>query len=173
MKTRHCVFPTGITAYEHEPYTRQDVLEYEGRWYVCGTGRQPLQRDKTASGGYYLLTLAAIAKELRQRGIKGRCSVILAAGLPLTGFGREKEGFEKYLRRSSQPVQYRYEDVSYEVTITDVKLFPQRVQRRINRNYQGPCTGFPAWALCILEKGGMPTACNILSRVNLSDDASE
>lgn len=125
MKTRHCVFPTGITAYEHEPYTRQDVLEYEGRWYVCGTGRQPLQRDKTASGGYYLLTLAAIAKELRQRGIKGRCSVILAAGLPLTGFGREKEGFEKYLRRSSQPVQYRYEDVSYEVTITDVKLFPQ------------------------------------------------
>ena len=110
MKTRHCVFPTGITAYEHEPYTRQDVLEYEGRWYVCGTGRQPLQRDKTASGGYYLLTLAAIAKELRQRGIKGRCSVILAAGLPLTGFGREKEGFEKYLRRSSQPVQYRYED---------------------------------------------------------------
>ena len=125
MKTRHCVFPTGITAYEHEPYTRQDVLEYEGRWYVCGTGRQPLQRDKTASGGYYLLTLAAIAKELRQRGIKGRCSVILAAGLPLTGFGREKEGFEKYLRRSSQPVQYRYEDVSYAVTITDVKLFPQ------------------------------------------------
>lgn len=125
MKTRHCVFPTGITAYEHEPYTRQDVLEYEGRWYVCGTGRQPLQRDKTASGGYYLLTLAAIAKELRQRGIKGRCSVILAAGLPLTGFGREKEAFEKYLRRSSQPVQYRYEDVSYEVTITDVKLFPQ------------------------------------------------
>ena len=34
MKTRHCVFPTGITAYDHEPYTRQDVLEYEGRWYV-------------------------------------------------------------------------------------------------------------------------------------------
>ena len=45
----------------------------------------------------------------------------------MTGFGREKEGFEKYLRRSSQPVQYRYEDVSYEVTITDVKLFPQAV----------------------------------------------
>ena len=41
MKTRHCVFPTGITAYDHEPYTRQDVLEYEGRWYVCGTGLCP------------------------------------------------------------------------------------------------------------------------------------
>ena len=125
MKTRHCVFPTGITAYDHEPYTRQDVLEYEGRWYVCGTGRQPLQRDKTASENYYLLTLAAIAKELRQRRMKGQCSATLAAGLPLTGFGREKGAFEKYLRRSSQPVKYRYEDVPYEVTVTDVKLFPQ------------------------------------------------
>lgn len=96
MKTRHCVFPTGITAYDHEPYTRQDVLEYEGRWYVCGTGRQPLQRDKTASENYYLLTLAAIAKELRQRRMEGQCSVTLAAGLPLTGFGREKGAFEKY-----------------------------------------------------------------------------
>ena len=119
------MFPTGITAYDHEPYTRQDVLEYEGRWYVCGTGRQPLQRDKTASENYYLLTLAAIAKELRQRRMKGQCSVTLAAGLPLTGFGREKGAFEKYLRRSSQPVKYRYEDVPYEVTVTDVKLFPQ------------------------------------------------
>ena len=92
---------------------------------MCGTGRQPLQRDKTASENYYLLTLAAIAKELRQRRMEGQCSVTLAAGLPLTGFGREKGAFEKYLRRSSQPVKYRYEDVPYEVTVTDVKLFPQ------------------------------------------------
>lgn len=160
MKTRHCVFPTGITAYEHEPYTRQDVLEYEGRWYVCGTGRQPLQRDKTASGGYYLLTLAAIAKELRQRGIKGRCSVILAAGLPLTGFGREKEGFEKYLRRSSQPVQYRYEDVSYEVTITDVKLFPQKVI-----GLRDSChDGFRVCLCCRQRKAGKTKEAAIWSR---------
>ncbi|WP_270749650.1 ParM/StbA family protein, partial [Ruthenibacterium lactatiformans] len=65
-----------------------------------------MQRDKTASENYYLLTLAAIAKELRQRRMEGQCSVTLAAGLPLTGFGREKGAFEKYLRRSSQPVKY-------------------------------------------------------------------
>ena len=61
IKTAHCVFPTGLTAYNHEPYTRQDVLEYEGKWYVCGTGRQPVQREKMANDTYYLLTLAAIA----------------------------------------------------------------------------------------------------------------
>ena len=44
IKTAHCVFSTGLTMYNHEPYTRQAVLEYEGKWYVCGTGRQPVQR---------------------------------------------------------------------------------------------------------------------------------
>ena len=95
MKTRHCVFSTGIAAYDHEPYTRQNVLEYEGRWYVCGTGRQSIQRDKTVNENYYLLTLAAVAKELQQRRMEGSCSVTLAAGLPLAGFGREKGTFEK------------------------------------------------------------------------------
>ena len=28
MKTAHFSFPTGLVAYEHEPYTLNDVLEY-------------------------------------------------------------------------------------------------------------------------------------------------
>ena len=47
MKTVHFSFPTGLVEYEHEPYTQKDVLEYGGRYYVVGSGRQPLQRDKT------------------------------------------------------------------------------------------------------------------------------
>ena len=34
-------------------------------FFVCGTGRQPIQRDKTVNDNYYLLTLAAIAKEIK------------------------------------------------------------------------------------------------------------
>lgn len=64
MKTVHFSFPTGLVEYEHEPYTQKDVLEYGGRYYVVGSGRQPLQRDETQTEDYYLLTLAAIAKEL-------------------------------------------------------------------------------------------------------------
>ena len=98
---------------------------------MCGTGRQPLLRSKTANDNYYLLTLAAIAKEIRQRGETQKCSVTLAAGLPLAGFGREKKPFRDYLLRSSQladglrPVRYCFEGTPYEVTIEDVKLFPQ------------------------------------------------
>ncbi|EDO62448.1 hypothetical protein CLOLEP_00570 [[Clostridium] leptum DSM 753] len=50
---------------------------------------------------YYLLTLAAIAKEIQQRGEKRECAVNLGAGLPLAGFGREKKAFREYLLRSS------------------------------------------------------------------------
>ena len=66
MKTVHGSFPSGLVAYEHEPYTQKNVLEYSGTYYVVGSGRQPLQKDKTRTEDYYLLTLAAIAKELEQ-----------------------------------------------------------------------------------------------------------
>ena len=82
IKTAHCSFPAGLTGYgEHEPYTRQGLLEFGGCFFVCGSGRQPIQRDKTVNDNYYLLTLAAIAKEIRQRGLPPECSVQIAAVL--------------------------------------------------------------------------------------------
>ena len=43
IKTAHCSFPAGLTSYgEHEPYTRQGLLEFGGCFFVCGSGRQPI-----------------------------------------------------------------------------------------------------------------------------------
>ena len=121
IKTRHCSFPAGLTAYgSHEPYTRQGLLESGGCFFVCGTGRQPIQRDKTINDNYYLLTLAALAREIRSRGAPTECTVRIAAGLPLTSYGRDKPKFRSYLLRPSQPVQFRYESVEYRITIADV-----------------------------------------------------
>ena len=126
IKTAHCSFPAGLTSYgEHEPYTRQGLLEFGGCFFVCGSGRQPIQRDKTINDNYYLLTLAAIAKEIRQRGLPPECSVRIAAGLPLTSFGRDKPKFKDYLLRSNQPVNYKFEGVEYSITIEEVAIFPQ------------------------------------------------
>lgn len=125
MKTAHFSFPTGLVEYEHEPYTQKDVLEHGGKYYVVGSARQPLQRDKTATEDYYLLTLAAIAKELDYRGAERTTEVLLAAGLPLTSFGRDKKKFREYLFRDGKPVSFRYEGRDYAVTISDVMLFPQ------------------------------------------------
>ena len=126
IKTAHCSFPAGLTSYgEHEPYTRQGLLEFGGCFFVCGSGRQPIQRDKTINDNYYLLTLAAIAKEIRQRGLPPECSVRIAAGLPLTSFGRDKPKFKDYLLRSNQPVNFKFEGVEYSITIEEVAIFPQ------------------------------------------------
>lgn len=125
MKTAHFTFPTGLVEYEHEPYTQRNVLEYGGRYFVVGSGRQPLQKDKTRTEDYYLLTLAAIAKELAYRGAEHSATVHLAAGLPLTSFGRDKKKFRDYLFRDRQMASFRYDGVDYAVTIPEVSLFPQ------------------------------------------------
>ena len=92
---------------------------------MCVTGRQTLVKDKTANDNYYLLTLAALAQEIRKRKGERSAKVGLAAGLPLTGFGREKQKFKEYLFRKEQPVRFFYEGERYEIQIEDVKLFPQ------------------------------------------------
>ena len=53
---------------------------------------------------YYLLTLAAIAKEIAYRNAPTATPVILAAGLPLTSFGREKKAFRAYLLREGKQI---------------------------------------------------------------------
>lgn len=125
MKTRSFCFPAGIAEYEHEPYTKKDVLEYGGRYYVCGTGRQPFLRDKTSNQRYYLLTLAAIAKEMEERGLPSPADIRIAAGLPLTSYGREKKKFREYLLSGANPIEFKYEGKAYSVNIREVVLYPQ------------------------------------------------
>ena len=64
MKTANCCFPTGITAYDHEPLFTADMLVYGGRYYLIGEGHKEFAPDKIKDEDYYVLTLAAIAKEL-------------------------------------------------------------------------------------------------------------
>lgn len=113
IKTKQVCFPTGLMRYTYEPYTMQNVLQYGGAYYVCGTGRQTLVKDKTANDNYYLLTLAALAQEIRKRKGEKTAKVVLAAGLPLAGFGREKQKFKEYLFRKEQPVRFFYEGERY------------------------------------------------------------
>lgn len=95
-------------------------------------------RSKTSNDNYYLLTMAAIAQEIRYRRGERKTDVVLAAGLPLASFGREKKGFREYLFRKEQPLRFRYEDESYEIRIQDVKLFPQGYSAWLST---GMCSG--------------------------------
>ena len=125
MKSSHFSFPTGLVAYDHEPYTRKDVLEYGGRYYVVGSGRQPIQREKTLTDDYYLMTLAMIAREIAYRRTPPMANLYLAVGLPLTDFGRDKEAFEDYLSKNGKPVSFRFEDQEYTISVREIEVFPQ------------------------------------------------
>ncbi len=82
-----------------------------GAFLFVAPGGSLSSEIRPANDNYYLLTLAAIAKEIRQRGLPPKCSVRIAAGLPLTSFGSDKPRFRDYLLRSNQPVNYKFEGV--------------------------------------------------------------
>ena len=96
MKTANCCFPTGVTVSDNEPTFASDLLIWNGQYYSIGAGHKEFTADKFRDEDYYVLTLAAIAKELRRERIT-EASVFIAAGLPLTWVSSQKSAFKKYL----------------------------------------------------------------------------
>ena len=123
MKTISQVFVTGVKEITTTPALFGDVLEYEGKFYKVGTVRQEVKDTKVEDDSFYLLTLAAVAKELKRRGLE-EAKVFLAVGLPLTRFGAEKNDFIKYLTKNKR-VSFKYENEPYYIEIDDVAIFPQ------------------------------------------------
>ena len=83
IKTANHCFQTGITAYDSEPLFTKDMLIYGGKYYLIGEGHKEFLPEKQLDEDYFLLTLVAIAKELKTTGMT-EADVILAVGLSLT-----------------------------------------------------------------------------------------
>ena len=69
IKTANCCFPAGLTAHDVEPVFKDELLVYGGRYYLIGAGHKEFTADKTGDDDYYILTLAAIARELNVHGL--------------------------------------------------------------------------------------------------------
>lgn len=123
MKTRHTVFKSGVKSYVSEPAIATNVLEYNGKFYVIGEGHKVFIANKNEDDDYYILTLAAIAKELSFRGMNS-ADVILAVGLPLNWMSNQKKGFSEYLMRNKE-VEFTFCKERYHIRICDVQVYPQ------------------------------------------------
>ena len=123
MKTANCCFPTGITAYEHEPLFTADMLVYGSRYYLIGEGHKEFAPDKIKDEDYYVLTLAAIAKELKAENLT-EAHIVIAAGLPLTWTSGQKAEFRAYLMKHAE-VEFVYKKTAYHIYIDDVRIYPQ------------------------------------------------
>lgn len=69
MKTANCCFPTGVIASDTEPPFTNDLLIWNNKYYSIGIGHKEFTADKFTDEDYYILTLAAIARELNRERI--------------------------------------------------------------------------------------------------------
>lgn len=123
IKTAHTCFRTGVTAHDREPTFKNDLLIYEGRYYTIGEGHKEFAADKMTDGDYYILTLAAIGRELNIRKINS-ARIYLAAGLPLTWVSEQKDAFRAYLLHSDS-VDFTFRGADYHVEFAGADVFPQ------------------------------------------------
>lgn len=131
MKTVHEVFTSGCKEISTEPAFTENLLEYGGRYYKIGSKRLEVKDTKVTDENYYMLTLAAVAKELKIRG-KKTAHVLLAVGLPLTRFGDEKKDFVSYLSKKKE-VSFTFEKEKYHIYIDNVCVYPQCYAAVIDR----------------------------------------
>ena len=123
IKTANTCFPTGVLSSNLEPVFTTDLLIWNGKYHSIGVGHKEFIADKFLDDDYYILTLAAIARELRRERIV-EAKVHLAVGLPLTWLSSQKEDFKKYLMKNSK-VKFVFRAVEYSIEFVGIDIFPQ------------------------------------------------
>jgi plasmid segregation protein ParM len=123
IKTATCCFKTGVTAYDKEPTFKENLLIWQDRYYLIGEDHKEFSADKMHDMDYYVLTLAAIARELNTRKVTS-ATVHIAAGLPLTWVSEQKEEFKKYLLQNNT-ADFTFRDANYHIEFASADVFPQ------------------------------------------------
>lgn len=142
MKTANFCFPTGITAYDHEPLFTADMLVYGGRYYLIGEGHKEFAPDKIKDEDYYVLTLAAIAKELKAENLN-EAHIVIAA---IASFATTLKGVNLIADigngtmntlymingKPQQGKMFTEKLGTYQCTLAVRETFMQKTQREIN-----------------------------------------
>ena len=123
IKTASSCFRTSVKAYDTEPTFTSNMLVYNGRYYIIGEGHKEFISEKQNDDDYYILTLAAVGRELYARNLES-ASVYLAAGLPLTWVSEQKEKFKAYLLREPH-VDFVFKKRTFHVDFVGAEILPQ------------------------------------------------
>lgn len=123
VKTERHIFPSGVVCYDEQPAIDNNLLIYDDKYYLIGVGHKPFTADKFSDIDYYVMTLAAIAMELRDSNITN-ADVHIAAGLPLTWVEQQRKEFKQYLMQN-ETVDFTYNGTKYNIRIVGADIFPQ------------------------------------------------
>ena len=123
IKMAHTCFKTGEAASDKEPTFKSTLLISEGRFYLIGEDHKGFLADKMTDEDYYILTLAAIGRELNIRQLSS-ARVHLAVGLPLTWVSEQKDEFRSYLLKNEK-ADFNFRGKDYHVEFAGADVFPQ------------------------------------------------
>ena len=123
IKTANECFKAGFTVYDKEPYFKDDLLIYNGKYYVIGEGHKSFIFSKDEDEDYYILTLAAIGKEMARAGMD-YALVHLAVGVPLNWIAQQRDHFRDYLL-ANKNVHFALNGKDFSVNIEAVEIYPQ------------------------------------------------
>ena len=128
IKTLNRTFTSGLYESESKPAFGEDVLYYNGKYYVLSEERIPYMRDKTKDNRFFILTLFAIAYEIEAAGKysdSGTLDIKLNVGLPPSHYSGLYEKYEDYFRGPSRPISFTFREKPYSIFISEVNSYPQ------------------------------------------------
>lgn len=125
VKTAHTAFTTSLRDHkELKPTLMDRVVYYEGKYYAVGSERLKAGRTKTDDDNTYILTLAAIAEELKLKK-ETEADICLSVGLPLERCNDKTSDKLRDYYEKQRDVTFSYEDVEYHIRISRVIVNPQ------------------------------------------------
>ncbi|NDO37711.1 ParM/StbA family protein [Anaerotruncus colihominis] len=131
IKTRNTVTLAGIERLPAKPAVSppdpMDILLIDSLYYSISNTRLRYEPDKSINDNHLYLTLIAIAKELRARGMSPKNEIILAAGLPPGHMSSAKlaENYRNYFLRNGGMFRFQCGGVPHQINIKDVVVCPQ------------------------------------------------
>lgn len=131
IKTEHFEFHSGISVLEDVPGEGEEAIKYQGRYYRLSPERNVYLPDKAVDERYYILTLFAVAKELRELKpsrlfLQGEAVEIdLVVGLPPLYYRGQYKKFREYFFRGGQTVDFEYMGIAYRISFSEVYIHMQ------------------------------------------------
>ncbi|MCL2050080.1 MAG: ParM/StbA family protein [Defluviitaleaceae bacterium] len=169
IKTLHHSFPSAFMENAYLPSIGGDVLKYNGKAYTLVNERLPVQNDKSEDERYFILTLFALGKELREESDMVRkltpsepIKVELLIGLPLQHFMAYKKKFEGYFLERTGVIKYEFNGKPYSIQLIGATAFPQA--------YAAAITAYDrlkdSRVVNIIDLGGFTVDCLQLNQFN-------
>lgn len=136
VKTPYFLFTSGIIVSEDKPALSTDYIFRNGKYYTLTEKRIAYLRDKTEDDRFYVLTLFAIAYELRRKEIPESLDpvdITLLVGLPPAHYGRQHTRFESYFLKNRAVIDFEFCGEYRSIRISKVVSYTQALAAAVTQ----------------------------------------